>query len=137
MIDLKKKVIIIGIIFIILVLVGITGVYKKNKNRIYHITITEKFWDQYGKQYHNEELKEKIKFNDQIKVNGGLGDELTFRVIKVNNDSITIKTSEKMSQIKIDLLSTDDEFVIKKGEETVINRLVMDGGVSYTIKLER
>ena len=55
-----------------------------------------------------------IKLNDQIKVNGGLGDELTFKVIKVSDNSITIETSK-----------------------ILLNRLVTDMGVSYTIKLER
>ena len=42
-----------------------------------------------------------------------------------------------MSEKKVDLLSIEDEFVIKKGEKTKLNRLVTDMGISYTIKLER
>lgn len=78
-----------------------------------------------------------IKLNDQIKVNGGRGDEIIFKIIKVNSDSITIKTSEEMSQIKNDLLLMEDEFVIKQNEETKLNRLLTGMGVSYTIKLQR
>lgn len=82
-------------------------------------------------------MKLNIKLDDEIKVNGGLGDEITFKIIKVNKDSITIKTSEKISENKIDLLSIEDEFVIIKGKETKLNRLLTDMGVSYTIKLKR
>lgn len=133
---MKKKVIIIGIILLITLSVGIAGLYLHNKNTVCTVTVTEKFYDEYGKQYHNKELKFNVKLNDRIKVNGGLGDEITFKVIKVSNNSITVKTSENMSQMKTDLLSNNDEFVIKKNEETVLNRLIMGGGVSYTIKLE-
>jgi len=118
---------------LVLVIVSITGLYLYNKNIAYNITIVEKFWDEYGEQYHNKELKTKIKLNDEVKVNGGLGDEITFKIIKVINDSITIKTSEEMSQMKENSLFQGDEFVIKKNEETKINRLLYGKGVSYTI----
>lgn len=101
------------------------------------MTITEKFWNEFGEQYHNKELKYTIKLNDEIKVNGGLGDEITFKIIKVNKDFITIRTSEEMSQTIVNLLSQEDKFIIKTGEETKLNRLVTDMGISYTITLER
>ena len=113
------------------------GIYLYNKSITYNITIIEKFWNESGEQNHNKELKLNIKLDDEIKVNGGLGDEITFKIIKVNKDSITIKTSEKISENKIDLLSIEDEFVIIKGKETKLNRLLTDMGVSYTIKLKR
>lgn len=133
---MKKTVTVISIISVIIVLFSVLGLYLYNKNTVYSITVTEKFWDAYGEQYHNEELHLNIKLHDQIKVNGGLGDELTFKVIKVNKDSIAIKTSEEMSQIKNDLLLMEEEFVIRTNEETVLNRLVTGGGISYTIRLE-
>lgn len=137
---MKNRIIIASVLLGILVVVsmaGMAGLYFYHKNITYHITIIEKFFDEDKEPYHKKEIKAKIKLNDQIKVNGGLKDELTFKIKKVSNNSITMKTSEKMSQIKIDLLSIDDEFIIKKNEETIINRLVMDQGISYTIKLER
>ena len=82
-------------------------------------------------------MKFNIKLDDEIKVNGGLGDEITFKIIKVNKNSITIKTSEKMSENITNLLSDEDELVIRKSEETKLNRLLTDMAVSYTIKLER
>lgn len=134
---MKKKITIISVILALLVLGSITGLYLYNKSMTYNITIIEKFWGESGEQYHNKELKYNIKLNDEIKVNGGLGDEITFKIIKVNKDHITIKTSEKMSQIVVNLLSQEDEFIIKNGEETKLNRLVTDMGISYTIILER
>ncbi len=133
---MKKKIIIISVILAIIVLGSITGLYLYNKNIVYNIIITEKFWDGYGEQYHNKELKIKTKLNDEIKVNG-VSKDVTFKITKVNKDSITIKTSEEMSQIKNDVLLMEDEFVIKINEETVLNRMLTGGGVSYTIKLER
>lgn len=134
---MKKKIIIISIFSIIIVLVSIIGLYLYNKNIVYTISITESFWNEYGEQYHNEEVKLKIKLNDEIKVDGGLGDEIIFKVIRVSNSSITIKTSENMSQKKTNLLSTSDKFMIKENEQIILNRLVTDMGVSYVIKLER
>lgn len=134
---MKKKITIISVILAILVLGSITGLYLYNKNLTYNITIIEKFWAESGEQYHNKELKYNIKLNDEIKVNGGLGDEITFKVIKVDKNSITIKTSEEMSQKIVNLLSTETEFIIKMDEETKLNRLVTDMGISYTIVLER
>lgn len=134
---MKKKIIIISVILAILVLGSIIGLYLYNKNITYNITITEKFWNVSGEQYHNKELKFNIKLNDEIKVNGGLNDEITFKIIEVNKDHITIKTSEEMSEKKIDLLSIEDEFIIRKGEEAKLNRLLTDMGVSYTIILDR
>lgn len=133
---MKKKIIIISVILAILVLGSITGLYLYNKNLTYNITIIEKFWNASGEQYHNKELKIKTKLNDEIKVNG-VSKDVTFKITKVNKDSITIKTSEEMSQIKNDVLLMEDEFVIKINEETVLNRMLTGGGVSYTIKLER
>lgn len=133
---MKKKVIIGCIILGIVILVSMIGLYGYHKSRTYKITIIEKFWSESGEQYHNKELNYNIKLNDEIKVNGGLGDELTFKVIKISKDSITIKTSEKMSQKIVNLLSQDTKFTIKKGEETKLNRLVTDMGISYTIILE-
>ncbi len=134
---MKKKIIIISVILAILVLGSITGLYLYNKNITYNITIIEKFWNVSGEQYHNKELKFNIKLNDEITVNGGLNDEITFKIIEVSKDHIAIKTSEEMSQIKNDVLLMEDEFVIKINEETVLNRMLTGGGVSYTIKLER
>lgn len=134
---MKKKIIITSVILAILVLGSITGLYLYNKNLTYNITIIEKFWNESGKQYHNKELKYNIKLNDEIKVNGGLGDEIIFKVIKVDKNSITIKTSEEMSQKIVNLLSTETEFIIKIDDETKLNRLVTDMGISYTLKLER
>lgn len=134
---MKKKISIISVILALLVIGSIIGLYLYNKNMTYNITIIEKFWGESGEQYHNKELKYNIKLNDEIKVNGGLGDEITFKIIKVNKDHITIKTSEEMSQIVVNLLSTETEFIIKMGEETKLNRLVTDMGISYTIILER
>ncbi len=128
---------IISILSIIIILVSIIGLYLHSKNKIHNITIIENFYDEYGQKFHNKDLKLNIKLNNQIKVNGGLGDELTFKVIKVSNNSITIKASENMSQMKTDLLSNNDEFIIEANEKTVLNRLVTDIGISYTIKLER
>lgn len=133
---MKKKIIIGCIILGIVILVSMIGLYGYHKRRTYKITIIEKFWNESGEQYHNKELNYNIKLNDEIKVNGGLGDELTFKVIKISKDSITIKTSEKMSQKIVNLLSQDTKFTIKKGEETKLNRLVTDMGISYTIILE-
>lgn len=134
---MKKKIIIIGVILGILVLGSITGLYFYNRSINYKITIIEKFWGESGERYHNKELTLNIKLNDEIKVNGGLGDEITFKVIKVDNNSITIKTSEEMSQNIVNLLSNENEFIIKTGEETKLNRLVTDMGISYTIILGR
>ncbi len=134
---MKKKVIIISVILSVLVLGSIIGLYLYNKNLTYNITIIEKFWNVSGEQYHNKELKFNIKLNDEIKVNVGSNEEISFKIIEVNKDHITIKTSEKMSEKKVDLLSIEDEFVIKKGEKTKLNRLVTDMGISYTIKLEQ
>ena len=134
---MKKKITIISVILALLVLGSITGLYLYNKNLTYNITIIEKFWNESGKQYHNKELKYNIKLNDEIKVNGGLGDEIIFKVIKVDKNSITIKTSEEMSQKIVNLLSIETEFIIKMDEETKLNRLVTDMGISYTLKLER
>lgn len=134
---MKKKIIITSVTLAILVLGSITGLYLYNKNLTYNITIIEKFWNESGKQYHNKELKYNIKLNDEIKVNGGLGDEIIFKVIKVDKNSITIKTSEEMSQKIVNLLSTETEFIIKIDDETKLNRLVTDMGISYTLKLER
>lgn len=120
-----------------MVLVCITGFYFYNKNSVYNITIIEKFWRENGEQYHNKEITQNIKLNDEIKVNNGVGDELTFKVIKVNKDSITIKTSEEMSCKTADLLVQDDEFIIKKDEEAKLNRLLTGIGVSYTIILKK
>lgn len=134
---MKKKFIIISVILGVLILVSITGLYLYNRNINYKISIIEKFWGEYGEQYHNKEIILNIKLNDEIKVNNGVGGELTFKVIKVNKDSITIKTSEEMSCKTADLLTLDDEFIIKKDEETKLNRLLTDIGISYTIILER
>lgn len=134
---MKKKIIIIGVILGILVLGSITGLYFYNRSINYKITIIEKIWGESGEQYHNKELTLNIKLNDEIKVDGGLGDEITFKVIKVDKNSITIKTSEEMSQKIVNLLSTETEFIIKMDEETKLNRLVTDMGISYTLKLER
>lgn len=134
---MKKKIVIISVILAILVLGSITGIYLYNKSITYNITITEKIWNESGEQVHNKELKFNIKLDDEIKANGGLGDEITFKIIKVNKNSITIKTSEKMSENITNLLSDEDEFVIRKSEETKLNRLLTDMAVSYTIKLER
>ena len=134
---MKKKIVIISVILAILVLGSITGIYLYNKSITYNITITEKIWNESGEQVHNKELKFNIKLDDEIKVNGGLGDEITCKIIKVNKNSITIKTSEKMSENITNLLSDEDEFVIRKSEETKLNRLLTDMAVSYTIKLER
>ena len=134
---MKKKITIISVILALLVLGSITGLYLYNKNLTYNITIIEKFWNESGKQYHNKELKYNIKLNDEIKVNGGLGDEIIFKLIKVDKNSITIKTSEEMSQKIVNLLSIETEFIIKMDEETKLNRLVTDMGISYTLKLER
>lgn len=134
---MKKKIIIISVILGILVLGSITGLYFYNRSINYKITIIEKFWGESGEQYHNKELKYNIKLNDEIKVDGGLGDEIIFKVIKVDKNSITIKTSEYLSQKIVNLLSTETEFIIKMDEETKLNRLVTDMGISYTLKLER
>lgn len=134
---MKKKIITISVILVVLVLGSIIGLYLYNKNITYDITIIENFWNVSGEQYHNKELKFNIKLNDEIKINCGSNEEITFKIIEASKDYITIKTSEKMSEKKIDLLSIEDEFVIKKGEETKLNRLVTDMGISYTIKLER
>lgn len=133
---MKKKIIIISVILAILVLGSITGLYLYNKNLTYNITIIEKFWNASGEQYHNKELKIKTKLNDEIKVNG-VSKDVTFKITKVNKDSITIKTSEEMSQKIVNLLSTETEFIIKIDDETKLNRLVTDMGISYTLKLER
>lgn len=122
---------------IILALGSITGLYFYNRSINYKITIIEKFWGESGEQYHNKELKYNIKLNDEIKVDGGLGDEIIFKVIKVDKNSITIKTNEYLSQKIVNLLSTETEFIIKMDEETKLNRLVTDMGISYTITLER
>lgn len=134
---MKKKIIIISVILAILVLGSITWLYLYNKNLTYNITIIEKFWNESGEQYHNKELNYNIKLNDEIKVNGGLGDEIFFKVIKVDKNSITIKTSEYLSQKIVNLLSTETEFIIKMDKEIKLNRLVTDMGISYTLKLER
>jgi len=134
---MKKKIIFFSVILVVLVLVSITGLYFYNKNSVYNITIIEKFWRENGEQYHNKEITQNIKLNDEIKVNNGEGDELTFKVIKVNKDSITIKTSEEMSCKTADLLVQDDKFIIKKDEETKLNRLLTGIGVSYTIILKK
>lgn len=134
---MKKKIIIISVLLGILVLGSITGLYFYNRSINYKITIIEKFWDESGEQYHNKELTLNINLNDEIKVDGGLGDEITFKVIKVDKNSITIKTSEEMSQKIVNLLSIETEFIIKMDEETKLNRLVTDMGISYTLKLER
>ena len=42
-----------------------------------------------------------------------------------------------MSENITNLLSDEDELVIRKSEETKLNRLLTDMAVSYTIKLER
>lgn len=134
---MKNKITIISIILCIFVFIGIAGSYFYTKNIAYNVTIVEKFWDAYGAQYHNKELMTRIRLNDQIKVNGGSGDEITFKVVKVNKDSVTIQTSEEMSQVRMDSLSIGNEFIININEETVLNRFIMGSGVSYTIKLER
>lgn len=134
---MKKKIIIISVILVILVLISTMGLYLYNKNINYKITIIENSFGEFGEQYHNKELRFNIKLNDEFKVNGGLGDELTFKVIKVNKNFITIKASEEMSQKTSDLLTLDDKFIIKNDETTILNRIVTDIGVSYTIKLER
>lgn len=133
---MKKKIIVSSVILGVLIFVSIIGLYLYNRNMNYKITITEKFWGEDGVQYHNKEITLNIKLNDEIKVNNGVGGELTFEVIKVNKDYITIKTSEEMSCKTVDLLSQDDEFIIKKNEETKLNRLVTDVGFSYTLLLE-
>lgn len=133
---MKKKIIIGSVVLGMAFFVSIAGLYLYYKNINYKITITEKFWNEYGEQYHNKTSSMSIKLNDEIKVDGALGDELIFKVIRVNKNSITLKTSEKMSREIVNLLSQDDEFIIKKDEEIKLNRLVTDMGISYTIIIE-
>lgn len=134
---MKQKVKIVGAISVIIILITAIGLCLYNKNTVYTITVTESFCDVYGNQYHNEEIKKNIKLNDTITVNGGLEDELTFKVIKISTGSVTLRSSENMSQMKNNSVLIDDEFVINTGEKTVLNRLVTDMGVSYKIKAER
>jgi len=130
---MKKKVIIVSISIIVILLICYIGINLYNKNRTYQIIITENFFDVSGNKYYENVLNKNIKLKDEIKVNDGFGGELTFKVIKANNKLIVIKTSEEMSQIKENSLVQKDEFVIKKNEETIINRLLSGKGVSYTM----
>lgn len=130
---MKKRVIILSIFIIVILVICCISINLYNKNKTYQIAIIESFFDVSGNKYHEDTLNKFVKLNDEIKVNDGLGGELTFKVIKANNKLITIKTSEEMSQIKENSLVKEDEFVIKKNEETKINRLLSGNGVSYTI----
>lgn len=125
---MKKKIIVISSIAILAVLVLGVGIHFFSPT--YDIIIKDKFRD--------EEKEYTVRINDTIKVD----DDLTFKIIKGDKDSITIKTSEPMCQTGVDYLSInlnskEKKFVVKKNEETVLHCLVMDASISYTISFKK
>lgn len=138
---MKKKIIVIGSIAILAVLMLGVGIHFFSPT--YDITIREEIWvpndeEQRCEQVKNEEKEYTVKINDKIQVD----DDLTFKIIKGDKDSITIKTSEPMCQTGVDytainLNSKEKKFVVKKKEETVLHCLVMDASISYTISFKK
>lgn len=141
---MKKSIynIILVIVLCILVLVGTlvvfrqddkkNGISKESTKKYVKISIREKTWSEGGVSKERTKQYE-IKKNDVIKVNINWSDEITFKVLNIANDSITIETSEAMSLNNINLTSKETKFKINKSESSTLHTLTMDAGASYKI----
>ena len=104
------------------------------------ISVTEDTWADGGASTSitdtfEVEKGERVDFDDKFNTpNGNFG----FELIKVSEESITIRTNEAMSlrteEGGINLNSEENEFTIEKGEEIILNTLTMDAGAAYTIE---
>lgn len=106
--------------------------FKDNKQTYAKISIKEKIWNETGNS--KESTKEyEIKKGDVIELNDNWSDKITFKVLKITKNSITIKTSEAMSLNKINLRSKETRFKLNKNELSELYTLTTDAGASYDI----
>lgn len=137
---MKKSIynIILVIVLCILILIGTLLVFLQDdkqsgssKNYV-KISIRENTWNQDGSSK-KDEKEYKIKKNDVIKVNVNWSNEITFKVLNISKNSITIETSEAMSLNSINLRSKETKFKINKKGASTLHTLTMDAGASYKI----
>lgn len=106
------------------------------------ISVTEEVWSDGGASTATTDTFEvtkgdRVDFDGKFNTpNGNFG----FELIKVSEESITIRTDEAMSlkteEGGINLNSEETEFTMEKGEEIILNTLTMDAGAAYTIRYE-
>lgn len=132
----NKKLIIgsaIGIVVLIVIIVTIVlNIYVKN-NELYHLVITEKNWTAIDK--YTVDVKElDVKKKDVADLSINWSDKITFEVIDIEDNSITIKTSTELKSKGMEDAQT--EFTITKGTTTKLNTLSTDVGASFQIDLK-
>lgn len=137
---MKNKKIIIVIIIIFAIVSNIFLLcFCNQEESSYHLIMTECTWGEYGVS-DNIVREFEVKKDDIIYSNNkGYGD-LTFEIISVSSQSITIKTNKPMSSRKsendgIDLRSEETKFILKKGNTIFLTTPTMDGGANYKLEL--
>lgn len=134
---MKNKKLIIGIavavIVLIAIIVAIVSAISAKNNKLYHLVITEKNWtaiDQYTVDVKELDVKKK----DTANLNINWSETITFEVIDIEDESITIRTNTKLKAKGSEEEQT--EFTITKGNSTKLNTLSTDVGASFQIDLK-
>lgn len=104
------------------------------------ISVTEKTWSDGGSSTSTTDTfdvtkGDRVDFDGEFDIPNG---SFSFKLIKVSEESITIRTDEPMSLRTegggINLNSEETEFTIEQGESIRLDTLTMDAGAGYTIE---
>lgn len=104
------------------------------------ISVTEETWADGGSVTSTTDTFEVTK-GDDVDFDGKFNTpngNFCFELIKVSEESVTIRTSEAMSlrteEGGVNLNSEETDFIIEKGEEIILDTLTMDAGAAYAIE---
>ena len=104
------------------------------------ISVTEDVWADGGSSTSTTDTfgvakGDRVNFDGKFNTPNG---NFSFELIKVSEESITIRTDEPMSlrteEGGINLNSEETEFTIEKGDAIRLDTLTMDAGAGYTIE---
>lgn len=127
-----KKVILFCIILFSVVLLTGCG----NKKSDYKLQIKESSWSGWSEDYKPEEKTNEyeIELGKEYVIGGGT---LTFKIEKINKNSIEIVTTNPFSSGEggIDLSTKETKFIVSKDEELKLTTPSMDEGEIYYLKL--
>ncbi len=138
----RKRIIAIVVLITIAIIIGVVAILKPEKKEMPllqagKIRISKSYWsgERNFKEPEPEVSEYDIELNKRINL-GGIGD-LEIIIVKVNKDSITIKTSIPMSGNEggINLRTKKTEFIIEKGKTLHLVTPTMDAGSIFDIDI--
>ena len=128
----------ITIIFVIAVIVLIILFVLNNNKNNYILTVKESSWSGWSENHEPQETTKEyeVKLGKKYTVNY---DVLSFRIIRIKNDSIVIRTNEPFSEDEtgINLNTSKRKFTIYLNKELILTTPTTDAGSIYYFNLKK